>query len=82
MTAFRSWSVIIIQLLKEEYNIAPKEHKYPAILYGYLDNWLFCTVKNLFNKSAARPTFLHPLCFSRLMRNEQKDLAEKKLCYK
>ena len=34
--------------------------------------------KNLFNQSAARVTLLYPLCFSRLMRNEQKNLAEKK----
>ena len=47
-------------------------------MYGYLDSWLFCTVKNLFDQSAARYTFLYPLCFSRLMRNKQKDLAEKK----
>ena len=33
---------IIIQLHKVEY-------KYPAILYGYLDSWLFFTVKILFN---------------------------------
>ena len=55
------------------------EYIYPAILYGYLDSWLFCTVeKNLFNQSAARTSLLYPLCFSRLMRNEQKDLEEKK----
>ena len=48
------------------------EYKYPAILYGYLDSWLFN--KNLFN---ARATLLYSLCFSRLIRNEQKDLAEK-----
>ena len=59
------------------------EYKYPAICtviwtVGYLDSWLFCTVKNLFDQSAARYTLLYPLCFSRLMRNEQKDLAEKK----
>ena len=29
------------------------EYKYPAILYGYLDSWLFCTVKNLFGRLAA-----------------------------
>ena len=48
------------------------EYKYPAILYGYLDSWLF--YKNLFN---ARATLLYSLCFSRLIRNEQKDSAEK-----
>ena len=47
-------------------------------MYGYLDSWLFCTVKNLFDQSAARYMLLYPLCFSRLMRNKQKDLAEKK----
>ena len=46
-------------------------------MYGCLDSWLFCTVKNLFDQSAARYTLLYPLCFSRLMRNKQKDLAEK-----
>ena len=47
-------------------------------MYCCLDSWLFCTVKNLFDQSAARYTLLYPLCFSRLMRNKQKDLAEKK----
>ena len=54
------------------------EYTYPAILYDFLDCWLFCIVKNLFNQSAARATFLYPLCFSHLMRSEQKDLAGKK----
>ena len=62
---------IIIQMHKVEY-------KYPAILYGYLDSWLFFTVKILFNQSAARATFLYPLFFSRLMRNDKKDLAVRK----
>ena len=31
----------------------------------------------MFNQSAALATLLYPLCFSRLIRNEQKDLAEK-----
>ena len=54
------------------------EYIYPAILYGYLDSWLFCTVKKkLFNQSAARATLLFPLCFSCFMRNEQKDLEGK-----
>ena len=26
-------------------NNAPIEYKYPTIIYGYLDSWLFCTVK-------------------------------------
>ena len=25
------------------------QYKYPAILYGYLDSWLFCTERKLFN---------------------------------
>ena len=37
----------------------------------------FVLLKNLFNRSAAHAALLYPLCFSRLMRNEQKDLAEK-----
>ena len=37
----------IIQLHKVGY-------KYPAMLCGYLDSWLFCTVKNLFNQSTER----------------------------
>ena len=37
---------------------------------------LYCK-KNLFNLSAARARILYPLCFSRLIRNEQKDLVEK-----
>ena len=47
-----------------------------ARLFGQLDI-LYCK-KNLFNQSAARATLLYPLCFSRLMRNELNDLAEKK----
>ena len=54
------------------------QYKYPAILYGYLDSWLFCTERKLFNQSAARATLLYPLCFTRLMRNEEKDSAENK----
>ena len=54
------------------------QYKYPAILYGYLDSWLLCTERKLFNQSAARATLLYPLCFPRLMRNEEKDSAEKK----
>ena len=29
------------------------KYMYPAVLYGYLDSWLFCTVKNLFDRLAA-----------------------------
>ena len=55
------------------------EYKYPVILHSYLDNWSFCTVKkHLLNQSAVRTTLLQPLSFSCLMRNELKDLAEKK----
>ena len=32
-------------------------------LYGYLDSWLFCTVKNLFNRAAARYASLSALLF-------------------
>ena len=39
---------------------------------------VFVLQKKLFNQSAARATLLCPLCFPRLMRNEQKDSAEKK----
>ena len=53
------------------------EYKNLAILYGHLDGWLFCTVKNQFNQSAARTTLLYLLCFSRLERNELKDLDNK-----
>ena len=38
----------------------------------------FVLLKNLFNQSAARATPLYLLCFSRLMRNEPKELPEKK----
>ena len=55
---------------KQGTNNARIEYKYPAILYGY---W-----KNLINESAARATLLYLLCFSRLIRNEQKDVSEKK----
>ena len=54
------------------------EFKYPAILCGYLDSWLFCTVKETCLSSRLRATLLYPLCLPRLMRNEEKDLAEKK----
>ena len=48
-------------------NRAQVNHKYPAILYS----WLLCTVK----KSELFVNY--PLYFSRLMKNEQKHLAEK-----
>ena len=53
--------------------------------FGYLDSWLFGQLvilyckKTLFDQSAERATFLFSLCFSRLMRNEQRDLAEKSI---
>ena len=53
------------------------EYKYLAILYGYLNSWLFCNVRNLFNQSNARATLLYPLCFSRLMRNDRNTVEEK-----
>ena len=52
---------------------------------GYLDSWIFGQLvilyckKTLFDQSAERATFLYSLCFSRLMRNEQRDLAEKSI---
>ena len=71
--------LLLSNCTKQSANDVRTEYIYPAILYGYLDSWLFCTVeKNLFNQSAARTSLLYPLCFSRLMRNEQKDLEEKK----
>ena len=47
-----------------------------ARLFGQLD--ILNCKKNLFNQSVTRATLLYPLCFSRLMRNELNDLAEKK----
>ena len=44
-------------------------------LFGKLDI-LYC--KKPVYQSAACATLLYPLCFSCLIRNEQKDLAEKK----
>ena len=38
----------------------------------------FVMLKNLFNWSAAHAALLYLLCFSRLIRNERKDLTEKK----
>ena len=38
---------------KKSTNNAGIEYKYPAILYGYLDSWLFCAVKRkLFDRLA------------------------------
>ena len=71
----REYRRLLLNCTKQSPNNARIEYKYPAILYGYLDSWLFCTVKNQLNQSAARATLLYPLCFSRLMR--KRDLAEK-----
>ena len=61
-------SMTSIQSYYPTKNNARIEYKYSAIFYGYLDSWLFCTVKkNLFNQSAARATLLYQLCSSRLM---------------
>ena len=65
------WALLalIIQLHKVQYstNKVLIEKKNPAILYGYLESWLFCTVKkSLFNQSVARATLLYPLCFPAL----------------
>ena len=68
------YKVLLSNCTKKSTNNAPIEDKYPAIFYGYLDCWLFRTVKT----SRLRATLLYPLCFSRHIRGEQKDLAEKK----
>ena len=76
--------VFIIQLQKVEYNNARLEYSHPPILYGYLESWLFGQLvifyckKTLFDQSAKRATFLYSLCFSRLMRNEHRNLAGKR----
>ena len=63
------------------FSTAQSRVQYRRILYGYLESWLFGQVtlywkETLFNQSAARATFLQSLCYSRLVRNEQRDLAE------
>ena len=87
--AFSHWPigvivVFIIQQHKVEYNNARLEYSHPPMLHGYLECWLlgqlvilYCK-KTLFDQSAERATFLHSLCFSRLMRNEHRNLAEKR----
>ena len=57
---------IITQLQKVEYNFLQIVYKYPAILYGYLNSWLFCTVKNLFNllHSNISMHFLHTFLYT------------------
>ena len=69
----KSLFLAMINMVYCEYSLL-LEYMYIAHVYI----WLFCSVKNLFNRSAAHAALLYPLCFSRLMRNEQKDLAEKK----
>ena len=87
--AFSHWPigvivVFIIQQQKVEYNNARLEYSHPPILHGYLESWLFGQLvilyckKTLFDQSAERATFLYSLCFSRLMRNEHRNLAEKR----
>ena len=68
------YKVLLSNCTKKSTNNAPIEYKYPEIFYGYLDCWLFRTVKT----SRLRATHLYPLCFSRHIIDEQKDLAEKK----
>ena len=69
--------MLLSNCTKQSTNNGRIEYTYPAILYGFLDSWLFCIVKtNPFNQSAARcPSY--PLCIPCLMRSEQKDLAGK-----
>ena len=50
------------------------EYKYPAILYGHLDCWLFFTVKK-----TCLTSWLHALRLS--VNNEQKYLTEKKVSW-
>ena len=87
--AFSHWPigvivVFIIQQQKVEYNNARLGYSHPPILHGYLESWLFGQLvilyckKTLFDQSAERATFLYSLCFSRLMRNEHRNLAEKR----
>ena len=58
--------------------LSKKKKKKMYIPHVY--SWLFYYCKkNLFNRPAAHAARLYPLCFSHLMRNEQKDLAEKKV---
>ena len=39
------YSFLSSNCTKKSANNAPIEYKYPTIIYGYLDSWLFCTVK-------------------------------------
>ena len=70
--------MIVIKLHKEEYKQRVNKVQISCdilLLFGQLVI-LYC--KKPFNQSAAQTTFLYPLCFYRLMRNELKDSAEKK----
>ena len=61
---------VVIQLHKVEYKRANRV-RISCNIVRLFGSWFFCTVKkNLFNQSAARVTFLYPLYFSLLMRNE------------
>ena len=86
--AFSLWPIgvivlFIIQQHKVEYNNARLKYSHPPILHGYLESWLFGQLvilyckKTLFDQSTERATFLYSLCFSRLMRNEHRNLAGK-----
>ena len=77
------WALLalIIQLHKVQYStnkvLIEKKISCDIVrLFGKLVI-LYCK-KSLFNQSVARATLLYPLCFSRPVRNEQKDSAEKK----
>ena len=48
------------------------------MFYSYLDNWLFCTSKITCLTSQLCALRFYQVCFSRLMRNEQKDLTHTK----
>ena len=55
------------------------EYKLSCDIVRLFRQLVICTVKkHMFSQSAARATLFYPLGFSRLMKNEQKDLAEKK----
>ena len=41
----REYRRLLLNCTKQSTNNARIEYKYPAILYGYLDSWSFCTVK-------------------------------------
>ena len=53
----QKYTDLLSNCTKKRTNNAPVEYKYPAVLYGFLDSWFFCTVKNLFKQSTARASF-------------------------